>query len=83
MFPAVEKIRCTSGPAGHDFPFYIDPHVARVLLNKVRLERMRQFGACYLGLELWKGSISIHFSGQVAQKDIHNPFGGVTIPEMR
>ncbi|MDQ2948684.1 MAG: IS1634 family transposase, partial [Acidobacteriota bacterium] len=31
-----------------------DPQVARVLLNKVRLERTRQFGACYLGLDLWK-----------------------------
>src|SRR6202047_2290868 len=31
-----------------------DPQVARVLLNKVRLERSRQFGACWLGLELWK-----------------------------
>src|SRR3954462_1764799 len=31
-----------------------DPQVARGLLNKVRLERTRQFGACYLGLELWK-----------------------------
>ena len=31
-----------------------DPQVARVLLDKVRLERTRQFGACYLGLELWK-----------------------------
>ena len=31
-----------------------DPQVARVLLNKVRLERTRQFGACWLGLELWK-----------------------------
>jgi transposase len=31
-----------------------DPQVARVLLNKVRLERTRQFGACFLGLELWK-----------------------------
>src|SRR5207248_9979932 len=26
----------------------------RVLVNRVRLERTRQFGACYLGLELWK-----------------------------
>src|SRR3954471_25059811 len=25
-----------------------DPQVARVLLNKVRLERMRQFGSCWL-----------------------------------
>jgi transposase len=31
-----------------------DPQVARVLVNQVRLERMRQFGACWLGLELWR-----------------------------
>ncbi|EQD66932.1 transposase IS4 family protein [mine drainage metagenome] len=31
-----------------------DPQVARVLLNKVRLERTRSFGSCFLGLELWK-----------------------------
>src|SRR5260370_39273836 len=31
-----------------------DPQVARVLLNKVRLERTRQFGGCWLGLELWR-----------------------------
>ena len=31
-----------------------DPGVARVQLNKVRLERTRQFGSCWLGLELWK-----------------------------
>ena len=31
-----------------------DPQVARVLLKQVRLERTRQFGACYLGLELWR-----------------------------
>src|SRR5438094_8029659 len=31
-----------------------DPNVARVVLNKVRLERSRQFGNCYVGLELWK-----------------------------
>ena len=31
-----------------------DPQVARVLLNKVRLERTRQLGPCWLGLELWK-----------------------------
>jgi transposase len=30
-----------------------DPQVARVLVNRVRLERTRQFGACYLGLDLW------------------------------
>jgi transposase len=31
-----------------------DPQVARVLVKRVRLERTRQFGACYLGLQLWK-----------------------------
>ena len=31
-----------------------DPDVARVLVNKVRLERTRGFGSCFLGLELWK-----------------------------
>src|SRR5436305_3091134 len=31
-----------------------DAQVARVLIHRVRVERTRQFGACYLGLELWK-----------------------------
>jgi transposase len=31
-----------------------DPEVSRVLIGKVRLERVREFGACYIGLELWK-----------------------------
>jgi transposase len=31
-----------------------DPNVARVLIKKVRVERTRRFGDCYLGLELWK-----------------------------
>jgi transposase len=31
-----------------------DPQVARVLIHRVRLERARQFGSCYLGWELWK-----------------------------
>jgi len=31
-----------------------DPQVARVLLNKVRLERTRQFGSCWLGVQLWQ-----------------------------
>ena len=31
-----------------------DPKVARVLVKKVRVERTRRFGDCYLGLELWK-----------------------------
>src|SRR6202521_3720548 len=32
-----------------------DPQVARVLVNRVRLERTRQFGGGFLGWELWKG----------------------------
>jgi transposase len=31
-----------------------DPNVARVLVKKVRVERTRRFGDCYVGLELWK-----------------------------
>src|SRR6267154_1927560 len=40
--------------ASHVEPPADDPQVARVLVDRVRLERTRQFGACYLGLELWK-----------------------------
>jgi len=41
------------------FPSHIeapadDPQVARVLVHRVRLERARQFGGCFLGWELWK-----------------------------
>jgi len=31
-----------------------DPNIAHVLINRVRLERVREFCACYLGLDLWK-----------------------------
>ena len=31
-----------------------DPNVARVVVKKVRVERTRRFGDCYLGLQLWK-----------------------------
>jgi hypothetical protein len=31
-----------------------EPNVARVLVKKVRVERTRRFGDCYLGLELWR-----------------------------
>jgi len=40
-------------PADEEVP-QDDPQVARVLVHQVRLERTRQFGACYLGWELWK-----------------------------
>lgn len=46
-----------------------DPHVARVLLNKVRLERTRQFGACFLGLELWKRLHLDRFFEQAVDKE--------------
>ena len=46
-----------------------DPQVARVVLNKVRLERTRQFGACYLGLELWKQLELGRFFEQVVDGD--------------
>jgi hypothetical protein len=41
------------------FPAHVEPpaddrQVARVLLNQVRLERTRQFGACWLGLGPWR-----------------------------
>lgn len=47
-----------------------DPQIARVLLNKVRLERTRQFGACYLGLELWKRLELDHFFEQVVDEEL-------------
>jgi len=31
-----------------------DPNIARIQLDGVRMERSRQFGNCYVGLELWK-----------------------------
>src|ERR1700756_2467215 len=40
-------------PSGVEAPAD-DRQVARVLVNRGRLERTRQFGTCYLGLELWK-----------------------------
>jgi transposase len=46
-----------------------DPQVARVLMNKVRLERTRQFGACYLGLELWRRLQLDRFFEQVVDDD--------------
>jgi hypothetical protein len=45
-----------------------DPQVARVLLNKVRLERSRQFGSCWLGLELWKRLELDHFFEQAVDE---------------
>ena len=46
-----------------------DPQVARVLVNRVRLERTRQFGACYLGLELWRRLALDRFFEQAVDED--------------
>jgi transposase len=46
-----------------------DPQVARVMVNLVRLERTRQFGACYLGIELWKRLALDHFCEQALDDD--------------
>src|SRR4051794_1758658 len=46
-----------------------DAQVARVLLNKVRLERTRQFGSCWLGLELWRRLALDRFFEQVLDNE--------------
>jgi transposase len=46
-----------------------DPQVARVLVNRVRLERTRQFGACFLGWELWKRLGLDQFFEQAVDED--------------
>jgi transposase len=55
-------------PCGTEVPAD-DPQVARVLVNKVRLERTRQFGACYLGFELWKRLQLDRFFEQVLDEE--------------
>ena len=47
-----------------------DPQVARVLVNRVRLERTRQFGACFLGWELWKRLGLDQFFEQAVDEDV-------------
>ena len=46
-----------------------DQQVTRVLVNRVRLERTRQFGACYLGLQLWKRLELDRFFAQAVDDD--------------
>ena len=46
-----------------------DPQVARVLVNRVRLERTRQFGAAFLGWELWRSLELDRFFEQAVDKD--------------
>jgi len=47
-----------------------DPQVVRVLVNRVRLERTRQFGACWLGWELWKRLELDRFFEQAVDSDL-------------
>ena len=55
-----------------------DPRVARVLLHKVRLERTRQFGSCWLGLELWKRlALDRFFEDAVDQDEADVPWSRV------
>ena len=46
-----------------------DPQVARVLVNRVRLERTRQFGSCFLGWKLWKQLGLDHFFEQAMDEE--------------
>ncbi len=46
-----------------------DPQIARVLVNRVRLERTRQFGAGFLGWEMWKRLALDRFFEQVVDGD--------------
>src|ERR1700694_4185459 len=64
-----------------------DPQVARVLLNKVRLERTRQFGSGWLGLELWKRlALDRFFEEAVDEQEADVPWargaGGVAITRL-
>jgi transposase len=55
-----------------------DPQVARVLVNKVRLERTRQFGSCWLGLELWKRlELDRFFADAVDEQEADVPWSRV------
>jgi transposase len=55
-----------------------DPNVARVLLNKVRLERSRQFGNCYVGLDLWKRlELDRFYEGLVDEKQADVPWSRI------
>lgn len=65
------------------FPSQVEPppddsQVARVLLNKVRLERTRQFGSCWLGLWLWKRlELDRFFEGAVDEQAADVPWSRV------
>src|ERR1700683_4243407 len=54
-----------------------DPQVARGLVNRVRLERSRQFGSWFLGWELWKRLELDYFLEQAVDE------GGAGVPWSR
>jgi transposase len=55
-----------------------DPDVARVLIKKVRLERPRQFGNCFLALELWKRlGLDDFWQGQLDEESAEVPWSRV------
>jgi len=55
-----------------------DPQVARVLVNQVRLERTRQFGSSWLGLELWKRlELDRFFADAVDEQEADVPWSRV------
>jgi transposase len=52
-----------------------DPQIARVLVNRVRLERTRRFGECFLGWQLWRrlqldGFWEPRLDGREAEPDV-------------
>jgi transposase len=65
------------------FPSHIevpddDPQVARVLVNRVRLERTRQFGGCFLGWELWKRlGLDVFFEQAMDEEAVEVPWSRV------
>jgi len=55
-----------------------DPHVARVLVKKIRVERTRRSGDFYLGLELWKRlGLQEFFAGHLDTKMADVPWSCV------
>lgn len=50
-----------------------DPAVVRVLVDKVRLERTRRFGDCFLGLELWRRLALDHLSASLLDRPEDDP----------
>jgi len=55
-----------------------DPQGARVRLNQVRLERTRQFGACWLGWELWRRlELDRFFQAAVDEQEADVPWSRV------